>query len=82
MRALWTHARRLPAGTAGRPDSGSQEDGATTQVGLHSDGCIIFGCHTAAALYSMTASCKRHGIDPFAYLRHVLRRRAEPPHAY
>ena len=31
------------------------------------------GGRTAAVLFSMTASCKRHDIDPFAWLREVLR---------
>lgn len=30
------------------------------------------GGRTAAMLYSLTASAKRHGIDPFVYLRDVL----------
>jgi hypothetical protein len=29
---------------------------------------------TAAVLYSLIASAKRHGLDPFAYLRDVLGR--------
>jgi hypothetical protein len=29
---------------------------------------------TAAALYSLTGTCKHLGIDPFAYLRDVLGR--------
>jgi hypothetical protein len=29
---------------------------------------------TAAVLSGMTASCKRHGIDPFRYLADVYRR--------
>ena len=32
------------------------------------------GGHTAAVLYTMTQTCKRHGIDPFAYLQDVLTR--------
>jgi len=32
------------------------------------------GGRTAAILYSVVASCKRHEIDPFAYLRDVLER--------
>lgn len=32
------------------------------------------GGKTAAVLYTMTQSCKRHGIDPFAYLRDALTR--------
>jgi transposase len=32
------------------------------------------GGHTAAVLYTMTQTCKRHGIDPFAYLQDVLAR--------
>jgi len=31
------------------------------------------GGRTAAVLFSMTASCKRHGIDPYRYLADVLR---------
>jgi transposase len=37
-------------------------------VGSDNDG------RTVAVLFSMTASCKRHGIDPFRYLTDVLRR--------
>jgi len=37
------------------------------------------GGKTAAVLFSMTASCHRHGIDPFAYLREVLDRLAGGP---
>ncbi|MBV8609677.1 MAG: transposase domain-containing protein [Singulisphaera sp.] len=29
---------------------------------------------TAAVLYSLTGTCKHYDIDPFAYLRDVLRR--------
>jgi transposase len=32
------------------------------------------GGRTAAVLYSLTQTCRRHGIDPFAYLRDVLAR--------
>ena len=32
------------------------------------------GGRTAAVLYSLTGTCRHHGIDPFAYLRDVLRR--------
>jgi transposase len=32
------------------------------------------GGRTAAVLYTVTQTCKRHGIDPFAYLRDVLTR--------
>jgi transposase len=31
------------------------------------------GGRTAAVLYSLTGTCKRHDIDPFAYLQDVLR---------
>lgn len=37
------------------------------------------GGRTAAVLFSMTASCKRLGIDPFAYLRDVLDRLPTTP---
>ncbi len=37
------------------------------------------GGRTAAVLFSMTASCKRHDIDPFAWLRDVLRRLPTQP---
>jgi hypothetical protein len=37
------------------------------------------GGRTAAVLFSMTASCKRHGIDPFRYLADVLRRLPTTP---
>jgi transposase len=32
------------------------------------------GGRRAAILYSTVASCKRHGVDPFAYVRDVLDR--------
>ena len=32
------------------------------------------GGRRAAVIYSLVATCKHHGIDPFAYLRDVLRR--------
>jgi transposase len=32
------------------------------------------GGHTAAVLYTMTQTCKRHGSDPFAYLQDILTR--------
>jgi hypothetical protein len=32
------------------------------------------GGRRAAIVYSLIASCKHHGVDPFAYLRDVLRR--------
>jgi hypothetical protein len=32
------------------------------------------GGHTAAVLYTMTQTCRRHGIDPFVYLQDVLAR--------
>jgi len=31
------------------------------------------GGRTAAVLFSTTARCKRHGIDPFRYLADVVR---------
>lgn len=31
------------------------------------------GGRTAAVFYSLIASAKRHGVDPFTYLRDVLR---------
>jgi hypothetical protein len=37
------------------------------------------GGRTAAVLFSMTASCKRHGIDPFRYLADVLRQLPTSP---
>jgi transposase len=32
------------------------------------------GGRTAATLYSLVGSCKRHGVDPFAYLKDILER--------
>jgi transposase len=32
------------------------------------------GGHTAAVLFSFTATCRRHDLDPFAYLRDILTR--------
>jgi hypothetical protein len=37
------------------------------------------GGRTAAVLYSVTGTCKHHDIDPFAYLRHILRRLPSRP---
>ena len=37
------------------------------------------GGHTAAVLFSLMATCQRHKIDPFAYLRDVLNRIAATP---
>ena len=37
------------------------------------------GGHTAAVLFSLIATCQRHDIDPFAYLRDVLTRIAAHP---
>jgi hypothetical protein len=39
------------------------------------------GGHTAAVLFSVFASCQRHGIDPCAYLRDVLGRLPTQPAA-
>jgi transposase len=32
------------------------------------------GGRTAAVLYTMTQTCRRHGLDPFVYLQDVLTR--------
>jgi transposase len=37
------------------------------------------GGRTAAVLYSLIASAKRHGLDPFAYLRDVISRISDHP---
>ncbi len=37
------------------------------------------GGNTAAVLFSLIATCQRHKIDPFAYLRDVLTRIAATP---
>jgi len=37
------------------------------------------GGRTAAVLYSLIASAKRHGLDPFVYLRDVLARISDHP---
>jgi transposase len=37
------------------------------------------GGHTAAVLYTMTQTCRRHGLDPFAYLQDVLTRLPQSP---
>ena len=37
------------------------------------------GGHTAAVLFSLIASCDRHKVDPFAYLRDILTRIAAHP---
>jgi len=38
------------------------------------------GGATAAILFSLIASCQRHHVDPFAYLRDILTRIAAHPH--
>ena len=38
------------------------------------------GGRTAAILFSLMATCQRHHVDPFAYLRDVLTRIAAHPH--
>lgn len=38
------------------------------------------GGRTAAILFSLIASCQRHNVEPFAYLRDVLTRIASHPH--
>ena len=37
------------------------------------------GGHTAAVLFSLIATCQRHDVEPFAYLRDVLTRIAAHP---
>ncbi len=37
------------------------------------------GGHTAAVLFSPVATCQRHQVEPFAYLRDVLTRIAAHP---
>lgn len=37
------------------------------------------GGHTAAILFSLIATCQRHNVEPFAYLRDVLTRIAATP---
>ena len=37
------------------------------------------GGHTAATLFSLIATCQRHKVEPFAYLRDVLTRIATTP---
>jgi len=37
------------------------------------------GGHTAAVLFSLIATCQRHEVDPFTYLRDVLTRIAAHP---
>ena len=38
------------------------------------------GGRTAAILFGLIASCQRHHLDPFAYLKDVLTRIASHPH--
>jgi len=37
------------------------------------------GGRTAAVLYSLAATCRRHGFDPFAYLKDVIGRISDHP---
>lgn len=37
------------------------------------------GARTAAVLFSLTSTCARHGVDPFAYVRDLLQRLAHDP---
>ncbi len=52
-------------------------------IGMGRDNWLFVGSdaggHTAAVLYSFTASCKHLGIDTFAYLRDVLMRLPTQP---
>jgi transposase len=38
------------------------------------------GGHTAAVLFTLLATCRRHDVNPFVYLRDVLTRIASHPH--
>ena len=46
---------------------------------VRSDSGSDQGGHTAAVLFSMIATCDRHKVDLFAYLRDVLTRLAAHP---
>ena len=61
-------ARRLGRGHPGR---GVLDDRASGRVGAESGG------HTAACLYSVIATCARHGLDPWRYLSDALSRLGE-----
>jgi hypothetical protein len=37
------------------------------------------GGSRAAVIYSLVGTCKLNGVDPYAYLRHVLERIADHP---
>jgi hypothetical protein len=37
------------------------------------------GARTAATLYSLVGTCKRHHVDPFAYLKDILERLPSHP---
>jgi hypothetical protein len=37
------------------------------------------GGNRAAVIYSLVSTCKLNGVDPYAYLRHVLERIADHP---
>jgi transposase len=54
---------------------------ALRRVGIGRKNYLFFGAdsggHTAAAWYSMIASCERHGLEPWRYLRDVLGRLGE-----
>jgi transposase len=39
----------------------------------------LAGAHTAAILFSVTSTCHRQGIDPFAYVQDLLQRLAHDP---
>ena len=74
------HGRRLAAGVASEegPVTAAQRDialGRGNWTFFGSDG----GGRTAAVLRSFIASCKRCGVEPFAWFRDVLSRTRRTP---
>jgi len=67
-------SRYLEAGWLGIDNNLSERTLRAIALGRHNWGVIgsEAGGKTAAILYSMTATCRHLGIDPFAYLRETL----------
>ncbi|MBE7558704.1 transposase domain-containing protein [bacterium] len=70
-------ARALPGGRGPEIDNNAAER-ALRRVALGRKNWLFAGSdeggRRAAIIYTMIASCQRHGVEPFAYLRDVLGR--------
>jgi len=78
----WEALRRYPTVGCLAIDNNVSEQ-TLRQCVLGRKNCLFVGSDrggaTAAILYSFTASCRRHDLEPFAYLRDVLTRLPTQP---